>query len=170
MENVKATLVVDLQNVADRNVNGGELVLEFDRRENGLNKRTQPLFTEFAYFLLYPYNASNFELTPSAGSASFTQDSGTLTHEETVIFNNTNTARLAKPARRINSVTWLGASGGAVTVKGSRLEIPDAGNFVAVISYESDYRVIRLSPPNLDSTDFEEYVINLSVSAEALTQ
>ncbi|ANO57639.1 hypothetical protein [Vibrio phage vB_VhaS-a] len=166
MENVKATLVVDLQNVTDRSVNGGELVLEFDRREGGLNKRSQPLFTESAYFLLYPYKASNFEISPSSGSASFTSNSGTLTEEETVIFNNSNTARLSKPAASIVSVQWLGASGGVITAEGSRLEIPDAGNFVAVISYRTDYQVIRLTPPNLDSTDFEEYVINLSVSAE----
>ncbi|UOX38408.1 hypothetical protein VpasPP24_68 [Vibrio phage Vpas_PP24] len=169
MADVKATVVVDLQNLESR-VGDSELVLEFDRRENGLNPRTQPLYTESAYFLLFAYNVNNLALKPSAGSAYFIPETGTLETEDIVIFNDSLESRVSKPVQSISSVEWLGANGGAITFSGSTLSITGKGNYVARVTYNSAYSVIKLTPPDLSAYDKDDFVINLSVEGEGVLQ
>lgn len=169
MADVKATVVVDLQNL-ESSSGDSELVLEYDRRDGGLNSRTQPLYTESAFFLLFAYNVTNLTLLPSSGSAVFMPDTGLLEIEDIVIFNETLESRVSKPVQSISSVEWLGASGGALSFSGSTLSIADKGNYVARVVYKSAYSVIKLTPPDLLTYDKEDFVINLSVEGEGVLQ
>ncbi|AEH21879.1 VHS1066 protein [Vibrio phage 1] len=167
---VSKSIVLDFEQGGDASGNnGGELVLIYDDRaqdKGGLNVRTQPLFTDKAYFLLYPYKALNIAVTTSAGTARLNPTNTVETRSETVTFNETNEAVVRRPVSLIKSVKWLGKNGGTVTPEGSKLKIAEAGNFVAVVEYETIFNVITLTPPTLDPDAFDEYTVNLVVTAD----
>lgn len=169
-EKVSQSLVIDFERGGSASGNnGGELLLEYDAREQsqgGLNARTQPLFTDTAYFLLYPFRATNINVSSSSGNVSFNQTMQTETRTETVTFDEETEARVRRPVSRIVSTSWIGSDGGAISFEGSMLTIPNAGNFVARVEYETQYQVIALTPPTLDPATVNEYTINLVVTAD----
>ncbi|AUR81150.1 hypothetical protein Ares1_0025 [Vibrio phage Ares1] len=167
---VSKSIVLDFEQGGNASGNnGGELILVYDDRdqdEGGLNVRTQPLFTDKAYLLLYPYKAFNIEVTASSGIARLNPLNTVEIRSETVTFDETNETTVRRPVSLIKSVKWLGKNGGAVTSDGSVLKIPDAGNFVAVVEYETVFNVITVTPPTLDPDAFEEYTLNVVVTAD----
>lgn len=169
-EQVSRSLVIDFEQGGNANGNnGGELLLVYDDREEsdgGLNVRRQPLFTDNAYMLLYPFRASNIVVTVSAGNVTHNPAAVTQTLTETVTFDEDNESRVRRPVSRIVSTQWIGGNGGTISHEGSNLTIANAGNFVARLTYEAIYNVIEVRPPTLDPAANEEYTVNVVVTAD----
>ncbi|UYD21512.1 hypothetical protein [Vibrio phage 29Fa.3] len=170
MENVVNTIVVDFTNpsaVSD----DARLTLEYDARDagdGGLNARSTPYITESCYLLLSGYGVSNFNVTASSGIAVFNSGVKHRQITETVIFDGASTGSLRLPATKLLNYSWQGSDGGALSLEGQTLQTVREGNYVAVVTYESSYYEIKLTPPELDPDTVDEYTINVIVSAEVI--
>lgn len=172
--NVSKTLVVDFVDGRGSGgsggsaSNGGELVLIYDTRpvlEGGLNPRKRPLLTDTAKFLLYSFRAGNIQASASSGDVVIDSAKQTQVLQETITFDQSSKARVKRPVSKILSVQWVGNDGGNITAEGSKVSISESGSLVAIITYETLYQVITLTPPQVGA-DVEEYTVNLSVTAD----
>ncbi|QNJ59187.1 hypothetical protein [Vibrio phage vB_ValS_PJ32] len=174
MENVTKSLVVDFESGGDsKGANGGALYLEYDNRDvlqGGLNKRKQPLFSDKAFFLLYPFRAANLTASVSSGSVLLDSRYYTDTIEEIVIFDNSDESSVRRPIHRIIDVEWYGSNWGFLNHEGTTVKCSASGNFACKVTYESRYHVISVTPPTLDPDKTNEYTINLIVTADEVLE
>lgn len=129
----------------------GHLSAEIDTRLQGLNGgRTAFNPGETVYLLLYKTdNVSITDTLCSAGSLS-AQGSTVVTITEELMFEDTDTAQLSKPARAaIAQTVWYGRNLGSLTVQPDKITVKAQARGVAVakITYEALALIYALSSP-----------------------
>jgi hypothetical protein len=154
-----ATIKVQFGN-PDGSASEGHLSAEIDTRANGLNGGRSAFNPgETAYILVYKTgNVSITDTLCSAGSLT-AQGTAVITVTEELMFEDTDTATLSKPARTTQSQPiWYGRSLGSLTLQPDKITLKAAGQGVAVakISYDALAIIYALqSPATLNGeTDF----------------
>lgn len=149
----------------------GYLSAEVDTRANGLNGgRSSFSPGETAYILVYKSNNVNItETIVSAGSLS-AQGTAVVTVTEELMFEDSDTATLGKPARSaISQTTWFGRSLGGLTLQSDMVTVKASAKGVAVasVNYDALAQVYALkSPASINGqTDFSILALIKGVSA-----
>ena len=145
---------------SDGSGSGGHLSAEVDTRSGGLNDgRSSFNPGETAYILVYKSdNVSITDTICSAGSLS-AQGSAVVTVTEELMFEDTDTATLGKPARSgLAQSVWYGRSLGGLTLQSDKITVKAQAKGVAVasVTYDALALVYALaSPSSLNGeTDF----------------
>jgi hypothetical protein len=146
-----ATIRVQFGNPDGSGAAGAHLSAEVDTRPDGLNGGRNAFSPgETAYILVYTSN--NVSITDticSAGSLS-AQGSAVVTVTEELMFEDTDSANLRKPARSgLSQSVWYGRSLGALTLQSDRTTVKASSKGVAVakVTYEALASVYALSSP-----------------------
>lgn len=129
----------------------GHLSAEIDTRPGGLNGgRTSFSPGETAYILVYKSaNVSITDTVCSAGSLS-AQGSAVVSVTEELMFEDSDTASLGKPARSgIGQSVWYGRSLGSLTLQSDKVSVKASakGVGVAKVTYDALAVVYALSSP-----------------------
>ncbi len=129
----------------------GHLSAEVDTRETGLNGgRSSFSPGETAFILVYKTdNVSITEIICSAGSLT-AQGTTVVTVSEELMFEDTESATLDKPARSgLQQTLWYGRSLGALNLQSDRITVKASikGVGVAKVSYDVQALVYALSSP-----------------------
>lgn len=129
----------------------GHLSAEVDTRADGLNGgRSSFSPGETAYILVY--KSDNVRITDtivSAGSLS-AQGTAVVTVTEELMFEDSDTATLGKPARAALAQTvWFGRSLGSLTLQSDKVTVKASAKGVAVasVSYDVLAQVYALASP-----------------------
>lgn len=162
---VTASLVVDFSDGADN----GLLKAEIDSREDGFNQgRTSFVPGDDAHFLVYlGDNTSLADIDTTLGVVSFQQNGGREVTETVQFTKQQRTATLGYPVTSGLSVNWMGANPGTPQLRGdSELVLPQAGLGIATVTYNTTFRVYRLS--NLPSTvnGKSDYAVLIELTGE----
>lgn len=154
-----ATIRVQFGN-PDGTGTSGHLSAEIDTRPDGLNGgRVSFSPGETAYILVYKSdNVSITDTISSAGSLS-AQSSIVVTVTEELMFEDSDTAQLSKPARSaISQSVWYGRSLGGLTLQPDKITVKAQAKGVAVakVTYDALALVYALSSPSTlnGETDF----------------
>ena len=129
----------------------GHLSAEVDSRSTGLNGgKTGFSPGETAYILVFASdNVSVTETICSAGSLS-PRGTAVVTVDDEVMFEDTDTASLSKPANgAIKSTIWYGRSLGDLSLMGDKSSVKSAvkGVGVAKVTYDATASVYALTSP-----------------------
>lgn len=129
----------------------GHLSAEVDSRPGGLNGgRTAFQPGETVYLLVYRSdNVSITDTTCSAGSLS-SQGTATVSVTEELMFEDSDTAQLSKPARSsLSQSAWYGRSLGSISLQSDKVTVKAAtkGVGVAKVTYDALALVYALSSP-----------------------
>lgn len=145
-----ATIRVQFGN-PDGSGSDGHLSAEVDTRPDGLNGGKSSFSPGETVYLLV-YKSDNVSITDaicSAGSLS-AQGSVVVTVIEELMFEDSDTATLSKPARaNISQVVWYGRSLGGLTLQSDKVTVKaqDKGVAVAKVTYDALALVYALSSP-----------------------
>lgn len=146
---VTASLVVQ---IGDDAAGQGLLRAEIDGREDGFNNgETNFVPGDTPHYLVY--TGASTVVTQHVSTLGAISSLGRRTREveEVVTFADAREASVGYPVRSGLSVDWMGASPGAVQLKGEdRLVLPEKGIGVATVTYTTEFEVFRLS--NLPGT------------------
>ena len=145
-----ATIRVQFGNPDGSGANG-HLSAEIDSRPDGLNYGKVAFESgDTAYILVYKSdNVSITDAICSAGSLS-AQGSVVIPVTETLMFEDSDTATLSKPARStITQPVWYGRSLGNLTLQPDKITVKASNKGVAVakVTYDSLAMVYALSSP-----------------------
>ncbi len=145
-----ATLRVQFGN-PDGSEASGHLSAEVDSRPGGLNGgKTAFQPGETVYILVYKSdNVGITDTTCSAGSLS-AQGTATITVSEELMFEDSDTASLAKPARSsLSQSVWYGRSLGNLALQSDKVTVKAStkGVGVAKVTYDALALVYALSSP-----------------------
>ena len=155
-----ATIRVQFGSSDGQSGTSGHLSAEVDTRPQGLNGgKTAFSPGETVYLLVYKSaNVSITETICSAGSLT-AQGTATVTINDELMFEDTDTASLSVPARAgIGTSVWYGRSLGSLTLQADKVTVKSAvkGVGVAKVTYEAQaYVYVLASPASLNGeTDF----------------
>jgi hypothetical protein len=145
-----ATIRVQFGNPDGSNANG-HLSAEIDTRSNGLNGgRSSFSPGETAYILVYKTdNVTISETICSAGSLT-AQGTTTVTVDEELMFEDSDSANLGKPAKSsLTNTIWYGRNLGALTLQSDKISVKatSKGVGVAKVTYDTQALVYALSSP-----------------------
>ena len=130
----------------------GFLSVEIDSRPTGLNAGQASFFSGNTAHLLV-HSGDDVALADPVSSVGllFPGDWQTVTITQDIVFSNTSTATLDKPAIAIDSVIWLGNDLGPLTLEADQRTISAsmAGVAIARVAYRSVARSWGLSSPPL---------------------
>ncbi|WP_127476532.1 hypothetical protein [Sulfurivermis fontis] len=145
-----ATIRVQFGN-PDGTGSDGHLSAEVDTRPDGLNGGRSAFNPgETAYILVYKTdNVTITDAICSAGSLS-AQGSAVVTVTEELMFEDSDTATLPKPARSgLSQTVWYGRSLGGLTLQSDKITVKAQvkGVAVAKVTYDAQALVYALSSP-----------------------
>lgn len=90
-------------------------------------------------------NAAVFSL--SSGTAKRSSTGNTITKTEYIIFAQSDTGSLGYPADKVLSISWQGKTGGAPTITGTTVSLPETCSGVLKITYQTSYDVLDVVCP-----------------------
>ncbi len=150
---------------------GESIIVEADKDLNvdsSGDEKSSFTFGDNYYFRVYKTaGISGYKTAVSDGTLTTVGTQQSVTQEETIKFENTNTAEVSYPINSINSITWWGTSPGTIKKSGD-MEVSSESEGVAVgrLSYESTYDSYSISisqPANYDSESDEGYEVLIYV-------
>lgn len=137
----------------------GHLSAEVDSRPDGMNGGRSSFSPGETVYLLV-YKTDNVNITDTICSAGSLSSNGTanVTVTEEVMFEDSDTATLPKPASGAVSSVWQGRSLGSLTLQSDKLTVKAGAKGVAVakVTYIAQAQVYALSSPSSinGETDF----------------
>ncbi len=164
-----ATIRVQFGNPDGSNANG-HLSAEIDTRSNGLNGgRSSFSPGETAYILVYKTdNVTISETICSAGSLT-AQGTTTVTVDEELMFEDSDSASLGKPTKSaLTNTLWYGRNLGALTLQSDKVSVKASskGVGVAKVNVESPHSK-RCLPSSQTSPGWEITVSKTSGTASS---
>lgn len=170
-EEITATLVVRFgEFISPSDSANGILVMEVDTRSDGLNEGRTTFFAgqDIGFLVHRSTNVAIPVIRSNVGNAQF---QGTDTEEitEVLIFSNSDTASLSKPAQGGVAHVWLGSSGGSITIENQKnitLNAPFTG--VLEVTYTTSFREYLLINTPGEVNGSANYTVVISAVGEVL--
>lgn len=170
-EEITATLVVRFgEFVSSSDSENGLLVMEVDTRFNGLNDGRTTFFAgqNIGFLVHRTTNISIPVIKSNVGNARF-QGAATEEITEILIFSNSDTASLSKPAQGGVAHVWLGSSGGSITIENQKnITLNEKFTGVLEVTYTTGFRQYLLEGTPGEINGSANYTIVISAVGEVL--